>query len=173
MQFYRTNFRPDFVENQFMRTWQALEILYSRGSISNLNVTKATFRRVRQGLKSALSELERRETISESEAKSLASKLIELNRKSALEQALNFLRKQLEPFPAQVVKEVDMELFIKIRNQITHGGVMAAPETEDYGQFLHHQHMRLKSLLDRVFLAMLGQDANLMTFSWEHCYSGR
>ena len=99
----------------------------------------------------------------------MAEKVSELNRMSARRQAAQMFASIFEDYPAQRVSEEDLKRFVTIRNDITHRGVADVPWSElAYEQELHIQHMRLKSLLERAFLALLGERPNLMEFGWEH-----
>lgn len=172
LQFYRTNFRHDFVELQYLKSWMALEILYSR-HLDSTSITGASrFRCISKVIKMLLRDCQEKGFIEEHERSLMQEKLGEINRLSARLQALRFFEDIFRDYPAQTVTEEHMATFVKIRNDITHRGVMTHGG-DDYGQVLHEQHLRLQSLLERVFLAMMGQDANLMTFSWTQWTAGR
>jgi hypothetical protein len=113
--------------------------------------------------------------ISEDERDLIVDKIAELNRPASRRQAGEFLSSVFENYPAQIVSDEDLTNFIRIRNEITHSGVMSHRDLQgrEYSDAVHAEHMRLKSLMERVFLAMLGQRPNLMKFSWELWLMGR
>lgn len=168
LQFYRTNFRDDFVELQYLKSWLALETLYSQHIGSTTIMGSSRFRRISKAIKMLLSNCQAKGFIEEHEQLLMQEKLGEINRLSARVQALQFFENIFQNYPALAVTEEDMRTFVRIRNDITHRGLMTHDGEDDYGDVLHDQHMRLQSLLERVFLAVMGQDANLMTFSWTH-----
>jgi hypothetical protein len=172
LQFYRTNFRDDFVEMQYLKSWLVLEILYSRHSKISTIVSTNRFSRVRNAMSLLLRNCEQQGSLTNLERKQMSQKLGDVNRVGARAQALRFLDDIFADHALQRVSEEDLDVFYRIRNGIAHGGVMRH-DGEGYQELLLLQHMRLKSLLERVFLAMLGEQANLMTFSWTHCYAGR
>jgi hypothetical protein len=167
LEMFRSNFQDDFVELQYLKTWIALEILYSRYFKRDRILTEGRFARVRRAVRVVLIELQGEGQLDEAQFGLITAKLPELNRQAAADQALRFVDEILAEYPAQDVTSDEMQLFVKIRNSITHGLTAGLPE-DAYGDRLHEEHMRLKSLLERIILAMLGQDANLLTFSWRY-----
>lgn len=173
LQFYRTNFRPDFLEMQYLKTWMALEILYSRHLTSASIMERSRFKRVTKAIRLTLKDCKEDMFLKEHERLLMQDKLSEINRLSARRQGLRFFEGIFKEYPAQIVTEEDMRTFVNIRNDITHRGVMCDEGDQEYANRLHEQHRRLMRLLERTFLALMGQDANLMTFSWTHWKSGR
>jgi hypothetical protein len=172
LQLYRTNFRDDYVEMHYLKTWMALEVLYARHEAGGLIVDPARFKGVERGIKMALKALQSQGMLIDEERRLMQEKVAELNRLAARRQALRFFANVFAQYPAQRVTDDDLKTFIEIRNHITHAGVMASPIEGGYGTTLNHQHGRLRSLLERVLLALLGQEANLMAFSWTEWLAG-
>ena len=172
LRFYRTNFRDDFVELQYLKSWMAMEILFSCYLDSMSIMRSGRFGRVSEAIKTLLGNCQEKGFIEQYERSLMQEKLGELNRRSARRQSFQFFEDIFSDFPAQTVTEEDIKVFVKIRNDIMHRGVMSREGADDYGEVLLTQHMRLMSLLKRVFLAMMGQDANLMAFSWTEWLEG-
>jgi len=173
LQFYRTNFHDDFVELQYLKTWIAIEILFSRDHENAPIFGSSRFKKFTDKLSDLIDVLPLEPRLTETEKKGVLSKLGELRRPPAIDQAMRFLTRVLKPFPEQTVSEEDLSRFIAIRNKITHGGTIEVPKDLDYPEFLNQEHHRLQSLLERVLLAMFDQDANLMSFSWANWLAGR
>jgi hypothetical protein len=172
IQFYRTNFRDDFVELQYLKSWLALETLFSRHRDSASILNRSRFDKISKAIGILLKNCQTKGLIEEGERVLMRDKLNEINRLSAKVQALRFFEDVFKDHPAQVVTQEQMDTFAAVRNGITHQGVMRHKGEGDYGDVLNHHHGRLKSLLERTFLAMMGQDANLMSFSWEMWLAG-
>jgi len=173
LQFYRTNFRHDFVELQYLKSWLSLEILYSRHFDMKTIMEANRFRRISRAIKGLLENCHEKGYIEEHERAPMNEKLGEINRLSARMLGLRFFEDVFRDHPAQVVTEEDMKTFVRVRNDITHRGVMVHDGDDGYGQVHNQEHGRLQALLERVFLAMMGQDANLLTFSWTNWLAGR
>lgn len=172
LKMYRSNLRNDFVELQYLKTWMVLEVLYSSGTAENI-VDKNRFPRVRRAVRSTLDRLYAEGRIREEERNRVELKLPELNRTATFDRAMALLERVFVDYPAQDVTEEEMRSFIHIRNSITHQVVSILPDIGETEDPLHVEHMRLMSLLERVILAMFGQDANLMNFSWRHWFDAR
>jgi hypothetical protein len=172
LNFFCTNYHDDFVELEYLKTWIALEILYSQHGPDTDIVRGGHFKKISKAIRLLLSNCQQRGWMTSDERELMKGKLGELNRLAARKQAARFLADVFKDHPVQAVSDADLKLFSDIRNDITHRGIMTRRDPNlEYHKELHHQHMRLKALMERVFLAMFGARPNLMTFSWENCYA--
>ncbi|MGH2548207.1 MAG: hypothetical protein ACRDHN_02395 [Thermomicrobiales bacterium] len=173
LNFFCTNYREDFVELQYLKTFMAFEILYSSYGDDPRILSDRTFESVvAKPLRSRLKDISA-EVLSNEAQEKMRDKIPELNRSPARRQASAFLERTFADYPAQRVSVEDVGQFIKIRNQIAHSGRMDHREVDrEYSDVLYEQYMRLSSLMERVFLARMGQRPNLMEFTWEYIYFG-
>jgi hypothetical protein len=169
--FYALTHGDDALEVCYLKTWIALEILYSRGT-RGLILSRRAFDRITKRVKESLKACVDEGLLGDDDRAAIQRKLPELNRFSTADLVTRFLQDLFTDYPAQDVTEKEIQRFIQLRNEITHTGSVARL-TEDYMGELHAERMRLKALLERVLLAMLGERPNLMQFSWRNWRYGR
>jgi hypothetical protein len=156
-------------EMQYLKTWIALEILYGHAQEGRAQIISANrFEKIRRALRQSLADLGTAGRLQDDELAAMREKLPELNRPSAQRQLLAFCERVFMEYPAQDLNEAEAQRFIRIRNEITHGGVMPSTGGDGYARALSHEHGRLRALVERVVLAMLGEQPNLMEFSWRN-----
>lgn len=172
LQLFRSTYRNSFAELEYLQTWTALEIIVSRLEEQKI-LSDKEFESIREKLKLCLRSLRDAGTIDHADYVAMNEKLSELNRKSIKNQSLNVLTSLFEAFPEQNITSEDLKTFISIRNSLTHGSKIAVPDGMDYGRYIHEQQGRLSSLLERVYLVLFEQDANLMSFGWPNWLAPR
>jgi hypothetical protein len=170
--FYGQIFADIVAEVQFLNTWLAFEILYSANIERTKLLSKKIFAAVRRRIDSVLNDGLADGLLQQSQLDALKSKISALNQTGVTQQVHKFLQKTFASYPAQEVTSEELARFYQIRNEIMHGGSMRTYE-KDYVQELHEEQMRLKALLERIVLGMLGERPNLMEFSWREWRSGR
>jgi len=173
LQHLRCNYLDGFVERQYLETWTAVEILIYGHLGERSIVEEKTFNKVRKEISRILKNLEDEEILTSSQRGLMKNKLRELNRPSIRTLASEFFATVFADHPAQVVNDMDISNFVAIRNEIAHQGVMSRSRQGDYEDVLSCEHMRLKALLERTLLVLLGIDANLLNFSWTNYLAGR
>lgn len=165
------------LELQYLHTAMAFEVLVNASRYSVPIFPEDQFPTIKQAISAALRTLPEEVRPSDEQLKSIEKQFPNLNRLSLMDRAFDFLTATLKPYPKQEVTRSDLRCFIDIRNAITHSGSMrdagktckASRELkEDYGLHLHTEYMRLKSLLERVVLAMLEYNCRLLDFPWQH-----
>lgn len=153
--FYDQIFSDRITELQYLKTWLALEILISRG-VKNTTVLPTTrFNPVRDRINAALSSARDAGLLSEDEEGLFMRKVGNLNELNLARKGEAFFTRVFASYNAQDVTLEEFSRFVSIRNHISHTGTMRA-NYDNYAQVLHHEFVRLKALLERVVLALLG-----------------
>ena len=181
--FYDQIFADDVTELQYLKTYLAFEVLYSRNVRTTEVLSDDAFTELR-GRFEALLMLEVEEgRLGGAERAAIGNKLIELNRLSAVSQIRGFLSLVFEGYAHQEVMSREIRAFTQIRNDIVHSGEMTATTQklltnvhrgtgervgDDYVRDLHREFSRLKSLLDRVVRAMFEEQSTRMETSWRY-----
>jgi hypothetical protein len=159
------------LEIEYLKRWMALEILvgdYRQSSSPPPLEQKLFDAAVRPRLRSVLKELNDEGRITTGQEKWLAGQVKGLNSPSRSRDAHDikaFLDSVFMSYPAQQIDLLEINRFFQIRNAIVHRGWMDL-DADDVGTELGEESGRLRSLLERVILARLGESPNLMNFSW-------
>lgn len=161
------------LELEYLQTWMAFEILVTHSAASEPMFKGNEFKPVRDALSATLKDLEREEKLSSDQRVKMSEMLAALQRPSITRRSREFFDQVFDRFQVQQVSRDDLRRFIGIRDSIAHAGSVRFAEALDgdsdsanYSQLLHRQHIRLTALLERVILAMLDFECDLLNAPW-------
>lgn len=168
-------------ELSFLEAAIALDVLVNASQYSRTILEKHQFDAVHETLTAALTQLPGELNLTAEQVKAVTKQIPGLNYANFIDRAEPFLQTVLYGHSQQSVRRKDLRCFIEIRNAITHYGSMkdaaencGVPKEMkgDYAYVLLSQYQRLVSLLERVVLALLTVETDLMTIPWQDVRGG-
>jgi hypothetical protein len=167
LRFYATTYQRDFSETLYLKIWIAFEILYSRHAGKANILGSSNAKKIRRAFASSVVEMVESGSITEAERDLILEKIPELNRRSASNQALEFIADVLAEYPDLRISEGKIRLFSKVRNEITHmGHPDLAVSDEEYQKRLHLYRVHLGSFVASIMMVLLDEEPDLGSWYW-------
>ena len=164
--FLAETYTHDVEELNYLKTWIAFEVLYSRGVKAQI-LTGGQEKRVKHTIREYLQAEVAAERLRPEQMAAVEEKLPELRRLSTAAQAAQFCDRVFRNYePVQKATADELHALSTVRNDLAHTG---AAKVERLPEKLR----QLTSLVERVILAMLDERPHLMEVPWPKCYAAR